>query len=136
MRQNPINPQNQKTEILQESVKVTTSNPQQMSANELSNLDIKTFLNLSEEQQKQYAEIKEQYVVLQSQLASQGEERTQIESQINALEKRQIANILDEEQLIKFNEVWDLKKKIQPELIKDAEQTLTIEQAEQIFAQK
>ncbi|MFV0530144.1 MAG: hypothetical protein ACK5MD_01755 [Flavobacteriales bacterium] len=97
-------------------VDATTSHLEQMSANELANLDVKSILNLSQEQKQQFAEAEKQYVALRSQLASKGEERAKVEAKIEKLEKRQMSNILDDQQLETFNKTWDLKKKAQQEI--------------------
>ncbi len=109
-------------------------NPQEMSATELADLDIKTFLDLSEEQKEQFAEAEQQYITLRSQLASKGEERSKIEAKLDELEKRQMSNILDDWQLEKFKATWDLKKKAQEEINQQqTEQEINQQEIEKIF---
>ncbi len=85
--------------------------------NSNTSLELASTLQLTEDQKKQLTEIQQQYNTLRSELASEGEERTQIEDQLKTLEKRQIATILNEEQLIVFNEIWDSEKQTTQEFI-------------------
>ncbi|MFV0237472.1 MAG: hypothetical protein ACK5HU_02910 [Flavobacteriales bacterium] len=117
-----VNSQKSEIKDVQKVADSTTLNFQQESINKTANLDVKNLLGLSEEQQKQYTETEKQYIALRSQLTSKGKERALIESQMDMLEKRQLSNILNDQQLDKFTKFWNLKEKNKRQAIKEVEE--------------